>query len=117
MPRRINSPANRKERSIATISCWMIRIAVRPFPAYHMRAGQSLPYLRHCARRATRFPAPLNMVEQMGKEGFGSCRNYGKCEAQCPKEISIKFIGQLNCEYLNAALRKPINHRGKMAPQ
>lgn len=59
----------------------------------------------------------LNMVEQMEKEGFGSCRNYGECEAQCPKEISIKFIGQLNREYLKAALREPLNRRGKMAPQ
>ncbi len=59
----------------------------------------------------------LNMVEQMEKEGFGSCRNYGECEAQCPKEISIKFIGQLNREYLTAALRKPLNRRGKMSAQ
>jgi succinate dehydrogenase / fumarate reductase iron-sulfur subunit len=58
-----------------------------------------------------------NMVDQMEAEGFGSCRNYGECEAQCPKEISIKFIGQLNREYVRATLLHPRNPRGKMLPQ
>ncbi len=57
------------------------------------------------------------MVEQMQAEGFGSCRNYGECEAQCPKEISIKFIGKLNREYMRATLLEPENPRGKMQPQ
>ncbi len=26
----------------------------------------------------------LNMIEQMDKEGFGSCTNIGACEAECP---------------------------------
>ncbi len=58
-----------------------------------------------------------SMVEQMEAEGFGSCRNYGECEAQCPKEISIKFIGMLNREYLKASLVDEANPRGKMTPQ
>lgn len=58
-----------------------------------------------------------NMVDQMEAEGFGSCRNYGECEAQCPKEISIKFIGQLNREYMRTTLIRPRNPRGKMLPQ
>lgn len=58
-----------------------------------------------------------NMVDQMEAEGFGSCRNYGECEAQCPKEISIKFIGQLNREYMRSTLIRPRNPRGKMLPQ
>jgi len=57
-----------------------------------------------------------NMVGQMEKEGFGSCRNYAECEAACPKEISIKFIGQLNRDYLRA-LYKPIDRRGPMDSQ
>ena len=59
----------------------------------------------------------ISMVEQMEAEGFGSCRNYGECEAQCPKEISIKFIGMLNREYLKATLLEEANPRGKMTPQ
>lgn len=42
------------------------------------------------------------MVEQMQREGFGNCTNYYECEAVCPKEISVKFIAQMNREYLKA---------------
>ena len=58
-----------------------------------------------------------NMVDQMEAEGFGSCRNYGECEAQCPKEISIKFIGQMNRDYFRSVLTEPRDRRGKMSPQ
>ncbi|HTO14669.1 MAG TPA: succinate dehydrogenase/fumarate reductase iron-sulfur subunit [Edaphocola sp.] len=46
----------------------------------------------------------MNMVDQMDKEGFGSCTNTGACEAECPKGISISHIGHLNSEYLRAGL-------------
>jgi len=46
----------------------------------------------------------VNMVEQMDKEGFGSCTNIGACEATCPKEIQITHIARLNAEYLGAGL-------------
>ena len=46
----------------------------------------------------------LNMITQHDKEGFGSCTNYSECEAVCPKEISVKFIGQINRDYMRAAL-------------
>ncbi len=45
-----------------------------------------------------------NMVEQMDREGFGTCTNYYECEAACPKEISVQFIAQLNREYLAGCL-------------
>ncbi len=44
----------------------------------------------------------MNMVNQMDKEGFGSCTNIGACEAECPKGISIENIARLNREYLGA---------------
>jgi succinate dehydrogenase iron-sulfur subunit len=44
----------------------------------------------------------LNMIEQMEKEGFGSCTNIGSCEAECPKEISVANIARLNREFLAA---------------
>ena len=46
----------------------------------------------------------LRMVEQMDKEGFGSCTNYFECEAACPKQISVGFIARMNREYLKANL-------------
>lgn len=45
----------------------------------------------------------LAMVEQMDKEGFGNCTNQYECEAVCPKEISVKFIGELNKDYFRAS--------------
>ena len=59
----------------------------------------------------------LSMVDQMEQEGFGPCRNYGECEATCPKDISIKFIGRMNRDYMKATLLEPADRRGKMQPQ
>ncbi|MCI0381353.1 MAG: succinate dehydrogenase/fumarate reductase iron-sulfur subunit [Gemmataceae bacterium] len=44
------------------------------------------------------------MVEQHDQEGFGHCSNQYECEAACPKEISVKFITQLNRDYLRACM-------------
>jgi len=64
-----------------------------------------------------RYKRVRGMVEQMEEEGFGACRNYGECEAQCPKGISIGFIGQMNRDYLRASLLDPVDRQGKMVPQ
>ena len=44
------------------------------------------------------------MVETMERY-FGSCTNYGECEAACPKEISIDFIALLNKDYRKSKSR------------
>ena len=44
------------------------------------------------------------MVEQMDKEGFGACTNHYECESACPKSISVKFISNMNKEYMKAKL-------------
>ena len=64
-----------------------------------------------------RYTRVTRMVAQMEHEGFGSCRNYAECEAACPKEISIKFIGRMNRDYLTATLRRPIKRDGPMDSQ
>ena len=64
-----------------------------------------------------RFTRAQEMVTQMESEGFGSCRNYAECEAQCPKGISIAFIGRLNADFLKASLVEPVDRRGKMESQ
>lgn len=46
----------------------------------------------------------VGMIDQMDKEGFGSCTNTYACEAECPKEISVLNIARLNREYLAASL-------------
>ncbi len=64
-----------------------------------------------------RFDRAQSMVKQMESEGFGSCRNYAECEAQCPKGISIAFIGRLNSDFLRASLLEPVDRRGEMKSQ
>ena len=46
------------------------------------------------------------MIEQMDKEGFGNCTNQSECEAVCPKEISVRVIAEMNCDYLRASVRQ-----------
>lgn len=48
----------------------------------------------------------LGMVSAMDAEGFGACTVTGSCEAVCPKEISLDFIGRMNSEYLRAGLKR-----------
>ncbi len=46
----------------------------------------------------------VNMVEQMDKDGFGSCTNTEACEAECPQNISVVNIARMNWEYNKALL-------------
>jgi succinate dehydrogenase / fumarate reductase iron-sulfur subunit len=54
--------------------------------------------------RPERFRRVRHMVAQQDAEGFGHCTNHGECEAVCPKEISMNFIGLLNRDLLKSAL-------------
>ncbi len=58
----------------------------------------------------------LRMVAQLEAEGFGSCSNFGECEAVCPKEISIDFIARLNADFLNAVVSGERRARGGGGP-
>ncbi|MGB9358110.1 MAG: succinate dehydrogenase/fumarate reductase iron-sulfur subunit [Acidimicrobiia bacterium] len=64
--------------------------------------GQPERYLRTTA-----------MVETM-ESYFGSCRNYGECEAACPKSISIDVIAWMNRDYV-AAQWKNLRKHGQQA--
>lgn len=44
------------------------------------------------------------MVKAMDKEDFGACTNQAECEAACPKEISVRFIAELNRDYRKSIL-------------
>ena len=48
----------------------------------------------------------LSMVAAMSREGFGSCTNHGECEAVCPKEIPLEFIGDMNRDLIRASWRR-----------
>jgi len=44
----------------------------------------------------------LSMVVAMRNEFFGHCTNHGECEAVCPKQIPIEFIGKMNRDLIRA---------------
>ena len=44
------------------------------------------------------------MVAQMDREGFGNCTNQYECEAVCPKDIPVKFISEMNRDFLLACV-------------
>jgi len=46
--------------------------------------------------RPQRDQRTLSMVVAMRNELFGSCTNHGECEAVCPKQIPLEFIGKMN---------------------
>src|SRR5262245_61103277 len=56
--------------------------------------------------RAERRDRVLSMIAQHDREGFGHCTNQYECEAACPKEIGVKFIAQLNRDYIAGALTR-----------
>jgi len=47
-----------------------------------------------------------NMVAQMDAEGFGHCSNTEACQVECPQNISVLNIAQMNWEYNRALLLK-----------
>jgi succinate dehydrogenase / fumarate reductase, iron-sulfur subunit len=44
----------------------------------------------------------ISMVATMRNELFGSCTNHGECEAVCPKQIPLEFIGKMNRDLIRA---------------
>jgi len=69
----------------------MLFVAAKASHLRHLPQGQPERYTRAKA-----------MVDQMDKEGFGTCSNYSQCEAVCPKEISTRVIAELNRDLLVA---------------
>ena len=51
-----------------------------------------------------RLKRAVSMVEAHDREGFGSCSNHYRCEAACPKQISVRYIAELNRDFIRAAL-------------
>ncbi len=58
----------------------------------------------------------LRMVARLDEEAFGSCTNYGECEAVCPKGIALDFIALMNRDWLKAAFSGERKARGAGGP-
>jgi succinate dehydrogenase / fumarate reductase iron-sulfur subunit len=67
--------------------------------------------------QAERSRRVLEMVKQMDAETFGSCTNHGECQEACPKGISIKYIAQLNRDFISANVKQATSIRGKVKAQ
>ena len=46
-----------------------------------------------------------NMVAKMDELGFGACTNTYACEAECPKQISVKNIARMNRDFFMANIK------------
>jgi succinate dehydrogenase iron-sulfur subunit len=80
-------------------------VAACPNAAAMLFVGAKVSHLALLPQgQVERTPRVLAMVEQMDREGFGSCSNIYECEAACPKAISVENIARLNREYLRASL-------------
>jgi succinate dehydrogenase / fumarate reductase, iron-sulfur subunit len=53
-----------------------------------------------------RYTRVVEMVSVHDTEGFGHCTNHGACQTACPKDIKVDYIGRLNRDLRNAALRR-----------
>ena len=84
----------RSRRRTLTAAAPMLFVAAKVGHLAHLPQGQ--PERERRVR---------NMVAAMDSEGFGSCRNYYECEAVCPKEISVRFIAEMNRDYARALTR------------
>ncbi len=80
-------------------------VAACPNAAAMLFVGAKISHLALMPQgRPERSARVLAMVEQMDREGFGSCSNIYECEAACPKAISVENIARMNREYLRASL-------------
>ncbi len=88
-------------------------VAQCPNGAAQLFTAAKVSHLAHLPQgQPERYQRVDSMVAQLEEEMFGSCTNYGECEAVCPKQISVDFIAQLNRDYLKAKLAPPRMARG-----
>ena len=100
-------PKLKAERSMdaaACIGCGAC-VAACPNSSAMLFTSAKLAHLNSLPQgQAERYDRAVLMVDQMDKEGFGGCTNYGECEAVCPKEISLDFIAMMNRDLLKGNL-------------
>jgi len=54
--------------------------------------------------KAEKTKRTLEMTDQMVNEGFGNCTFTGACSVECPVDISISSIAEMNSSYFKAKL-------------
>lgn len=80
-------------------------VAACPNSSAMLFVAAKAAHLAHLPQGAPeRLKRAVSMVEEHDREGFGSCSNHYRCESACPKEISVRYIAELNRDFLRAAL-------------
>jgi succinate dehydrogenase / fumarate reductase iron-sulfur subunit len=98
--------ADRSMDAAACIGCGAC-VAACPNGSAMLFVAAKMAHLHRLPQgRAERDRRAIAMVERMDAEGFGNCTNHFECEAVCPKEISGRFISEMNRDYLRARLAR-----------
>jgi len=80
-------------------------VAACPHGAAQLFTSAKLAHLNSLPQgQPERYDRTVAMVEVM-EDHFGSCTNYGECEAACPQGSSIDFIAALNRDFRKALVR------------
>ena len=80
-------------------------VAACPNGAANLFTGAKIAHLNLLPQgQAEKLARAEAMVETMDSM-FGSCTNYGECEAACPKLISIDVIALMNADYFKAKVK------------
>jgi succinate dehydrogenase / fumarate reductase, iron-sulfur subunit len=98
--------ADRAMTNAACIGCGAC-VASCPNAAAALFTGAKIAHLGLLPQgQPERTDRALNMIAQMGKEGFGHCTTIGECEANCPANIKLEAIAQMNGDFLKALFSK-----------
>ncbi len=80
-------------------------VAACPNSSAMLFVAAKAAHFRHLPQgQPERLKRAVAMVDAHDEAGFGSCGNHYRCEAACPKEISVRYIAELNRDYLKAGL-------------
>ncbi len=80
-------------------------VAACPNSSAMLFVAAKAAHLRHLPQgRPEQLKRAVGMIEAHDAAGFGSCSNHYRCEAACPKEISVRYIAELNRDYIKAGL-------------
>lgn len=82
----------------------MMRSSEESLPRTDQRPNMVATFWHSTQGRPERTQRVLCMVQAWDHEGFGNCTMHRECEAVCPKEIGVNFIGRMNRESLLTAL-------------
>lgn len=101
----------------ACIGCGACVAACPNGSAMLFTAAKVTQYALLAQGQPERYQRVASMVKQMDEEIFGACRNYGECQEACPKGISIKYIAQLNRDFIGSAFKRMRSLRGQVKAQ